>query len=322
MATPINDKPLAHTPQSMQILAGPPGAPPGLMVSSVCIFAHNEERLLPRCLGALSRAAGGGDYVVHVLENGSTDETARVVRALAAADQRIKVHEIALADKSNAWNEYVHRVSGEADVHVFIDGDVQPAAGAFAALSAAFAASPDLYAAAALPAAGRSRKSWATRLFMNNYLSGNLYALSGRAVDLIRARNIRLPVGAVGEDGLISYLMLTDLAGGPDDSHRERIAVADGAFFEFDSLQLSARDLKLYQRRLRRYSRRYFQTEILYTLLKEGGVAAMPETIEEIYSRAALAGLRPRLDLVNFLIDRDTLKRLRAEAAQRAAPVL
>lgn len=292
------------------------------MVWSVCIFAHNEARLLPRCLDALVGAAGGGDYVVHVLENGSTDETARVARALAAADRRIAVHELAYGDKSNAWNEYVHRVSGQADMHVFIDGDVQPSAGAFAALAAAFEASPDLYAAAALPATGRSRKSWASRLFMNNYLSGNLYALRGSAVDLIRARNIRLPIGAVGEDGIITYLMLTDLAGGRDDSHRERIAVADGAYFEFDSLRLNARDLRLYQGRLRRYSRRYFQREILYTQLKEGGVAAMPETIDEIYSRESLADLRPRLDPVNFLIDRAMLKRLRAEAAQRAAPVL
>ena len=292
------------------------------MVWSVCIFAHNEARLLPRCLDALNRAAAGGDYVVHVLENGSTDETARVARALAAADGRIAVHELAYGDKSNAWNEYVHRVCGQADMHVFIDGDVQPAAGALAALAAAFEALPDLYAAAALPATGRSRKSWASRLFMNNYLSGNLYALRGSVVDLIRARSIRLPVGAVGEDGIITYLMLTDLAGGPDDSHRERIAVADGAYFEFDSLQPNARDLRLYRRRLRRYSRRHFQREILYTLLKEGGVAAMPETIDEIYSRAALADLRPRLDPVNFFFDRAMLKRLRAEAAQRASPVL
>lgn len=287
------------------------------MVWSVCIFAHNEERLLPHCLGALESAAAGGGYVVHILENGSTDDTARAAKSFAAADRRISVHHLALADKSNAWNEYVHRIAPAAEAHVFIDGDVEPASGAFAALADALRATPSLYAAAALPAAGRSRRRWATRLYMNNYLSGNLYALSGEAIDLIRARRVRLPVGAVGEDGIISYLMLTDLKGGKDDNHSERIAVAEGAYFVFNSLQLNIRDLNIYRRRLRRYSRRHFQAELLYDLLKEGGVAAMPEDINEIYTPASLAPLRPRLHPVNYFVDRTMLKQLRAEASAR-----
>lgn len=287
------------------------------MAWSVCIFAHNEQRLLPYCLAALEAAAAGGDYVVHVMENGSSDDTASIARAIAAADHRIALHQLALADKSSAWNDYVHRIAAPADAHVFIDGDVQPAPGAFQAFSAAFDAAPNLYAAAALPASGRSRRRWATQLYMNNYLSGNLYALRGEAVNLIRARDIRLPIGAVGEDGIISYLMLTNLAGGADDSHRERIAVADGAYFNFQSLRPNLRDLRLYQRRLRRYSRRYFQAEILYDRLKAGGVAAMPERIDEIYTLKALAGLRPRFDPVNYFVDRAMLRQLRRAARKR-----
>lgn len=288
------------------------------MVWSVCIFAHNEERLLPQCLKALDAAAAGGEYVVHIMENGSSDQTASVARTFAAADPRINAHHLSLGDKSNAWNEYVHRVAGDAEMHVFIDGDVRPSANSFKALNEAFQASPQSYAAAALPATGRSRKSWAARLFLNSYLSGNLYAVRGTAARLIRERNIRLPIGSVGEDGILSYLMLTDLKGGRDDSHKERIAVATDAFFEFDSLQINARDLQIYRRRLRRYSRRYFQTQILYAMLKEGGVGAMPEKIESIYTPQSLAGLRPRLDPVNYFVDREMLKRLRAEAASRA----
>lgn len=289
------------------------------MAWSVCIFAHNEERLLPHCLGAFSQAAEGGDYVAHIIENGSSDATAPVARTLAAADPRIKAHELALADKSNAWNHYVHNIAGDADMHVFLDGDVRPAAGAFSALARAFKDRPECYAAAALPASGRSRRRWATRLYTRNYLSGNLYALRGETIDLIRSRNIRLPVGAVGEDGIITYLMLTDLAGGRDDSHSERIAVADGAFFEFDSLQLNPRDLRIYHRRMRRYSRRYIQAEILYDMLKAGGVVAMPENIDEIYTTESLSGIKSRLNPLHFLTDREMLARLRREAAEREA---
>lgn len=271
---------------------------------------------MPRCLAALDGAAAGGDYVVHVLENGSRDETARVARAIAAADPRIRVHELALADKSNAWNEYAHRIAGEADMHVFIDGDIQPSRAAFKSLAFAFEGSPRAYAAAALPTAGRSRKAWAARLFREHYLSGNLYAISGKALSIFRERNIRLPVGSVGEDGLLSYVFVTDFKGGTDDTHRDRIAVAAGAFFEFDPLGANLRDLAIYRRRLKRYSKRYFQNEILYALLKEKGLAALPDRISEIYTAENVARLAPRFELPNYFVDRETLRGLRSLAAR------
>ena len=80
-------------------------------------------------------------------------------------------------------------------------------------------------------------------------------------------------------------------------------------------------DLKIYQRRLRRYSERHFQKIILYRLLKEKGVAAMPETILDIYTKEALAPLRPRLDPVNWWFDAATLKRLRAQKALPASAI-
>lgn len=288
------------------------------MLWSVCILAHNEERLLPRCVGALESAGAGGDYVAHIMENGSKDATARVARVLAAADRRLIVHEVALADKANAWNEYVHRFAPlDADMHVFIDGDVRPSAGAFASFAHAFSGNPRAYAAAALPMTGRSRRSWATRLFREHYLSGNLYAIRGSTLKLFRERKIFLPVGAYGEDGLLSYIFVTDFKGGPDDSHRDRITVAAGAFFEFDSLEPNARDAEIFRRRMRRYSQRYFQNMILYDILKAKGLGALPSHVAEIFTLKNLAGERPRLNLRNFLMDRATLKRLRAEAARR-----
>jgi len=283
---------------------------------SVCIFAHNEERLLPRCLAALPAAAAGGDYVVHVMENGSGDGTARVARALAAAEPRIRVHELAVGDKANAWNEYVHRLAPAADMHIFLDGDVRPCAGAFPALAGALAdAAHEAYAATALPATGRTRRAWATRLIHESWLSGNLYALSASALSAFRGRELRLPFGAYGEDGLISYVLVTDFQGGGDDSHRRRIAIADEAHFEFDSLALNARDLRIYQRRLARYSQRYFQNQILYPRLKRGGVAAMPPHVRDLFTLENLSGFRPRLDPEFYFPDAATLSRLRREAS-------
>ncbi len=284
------------------------------MAWSVCIFAHNEARRLPGCLKALDAAAAGRAIPVHVMENGSNDATAALAHAAAKANPRIHVHELAVADKANAWNLYLHECAGEASMHVFLDGDVRPAAGAFPALAAAFEANPRALGAAALPAAGRSRREWSRRLFANHYLSGNLYALSGQCVESLRRENFRLPVGAVGEDGLLSYALLTDLKGGDDDAHRDRIAVAVGALFEFDSLGLSLRDLQLYFRRLERYSRRHVQNQILYPILKRDGLAALPEEITTIFTRNALPGVRPRTGPLDRWFDRRTLRAMRRNA--------
>lgn len=285
---------------------------------SVCIFARNEERLLPQCAESLDRAGLGPEDKVFLLVNGSTDETLCVARALAAADPRFIACELPVGDKANAWNDYVHRLAPpEAAAHVFLDGDVAAGPGALKALESALAKSPDAYAAAALPAAGRSRRRWARRLLLDRHLSGNLYALSAAAVGAFRANRLRLPFGAKGEDGLIAYLLLTDLQGGEDDSHNYRIAVAEDAVFEFDPLQANIRDLKIYMRRLKRYSERHFQKEVLYDILKENGARAMPDAVSDIYTRETCKGLRPRFGPVDFWFDIATLHRLRTQAIAR-----
>ena len=278
---------------------------------SICIFAHNEAERLPQCLAALDGAAAGGDYTAHVMENGSTDRTAEAARAFSCLDSRVQVHELPVGDKANAWNEYVHRIAGDADMHIFIDGDVRPTKGSFRAFETAFGRSPHAYGAAALPATGRSRKHWTHRLFDEHYLSGNLYALSGEAVSKIRKQKFRFPFGAVGEDGLLTYLLLTDLKGYDDDSHTDRIAIASGAFFEFDSLGLSPGDVNIYLNRLKRYSRRYIQNHIMYPVLKREGISVLPEHIDTIFTPSALNSVTPRNDPVNFAVDRLMLRALK-----------
>jgi hypothetical protein len=126
-----------------------------------------------------------------------------------------------------------------------------------------------------------------------------------------------LPVGAFGEDGIITYILLTDFKGGPDDSHRTRIAVASGAHFEFDSLEANPRDAAIFRRRMNRYSQRWFQNQILYPKLKREGLGALPDSVAEIFTLENLAPMRPRFDPQHFFVDRATLRRLRAEACAR-----
>jgi glycosyltransferase involved in cell wall biosynthesis len=48
---------------------------------SIVVAAHNEERLLPRCLDAIARQRAALSTEVIVVDNGSTDRTAEIARA-------------------------------------------------------------------------------------------------------------------------------------------------------------------------------------------------------------------------------------------------
>lgn len=282
------------------------------MSLSICIFAYNEATLLPRCIAALDAAAAGSAYRAHIVVNGSKDDTGSIAQTFSSADERIQAHLLPVADKANAWNDYVYRIAGDEDTHIFLDGDIQPSAGAFKALAESLQQSPCAYGAAALPAAGRSQQQWAKTLLVNHYFSGNLYAFSGNALMEFRKRKIRLPFGAKGEDGLLTYLLLTDLKGGPDDSHKHRVAIAEDATFEFDSLRPRRSDVMLYHRRLIRYSERHAQKQILYALLKKHGISALPDVIYDIYTEENLKTVKPRTDPINFIYDLITIKKLKS----------
>ncbi|MBL4620262.1 MAG: glycosyltransferase family 2 protein [Marinicaulis sp.] len=286
------------------------------MTLSICIFAYNEQHLLPYSIGALDAAAAGAPYHAHILINGCTDDTLLVAKSLASADPRITLHELPISDKANAWNEYVFRIAPDAHAHIFLDGDIIPSVNSIAALDQSLQDNPCAYGAAALPVTGRSQRKWAERLYVNQYLSGNLYALSADALSTFRQHNLRLPFGAKGEDGLITYIFLTNFLGGEDDSHHDRIVVSDGATFEFESLRLNWRDVKIYHRRLQRYSERHFQKSILYSLLKKHGLKAMPDNIGELYTLERITQLRPRPHPLDFIYDWSMLRKLRSKALE------
>lgn len=271
-------------------------------------------------MGALDRSGLRQRDNVHIMVNGSTDQTLHIARVLAAADRRIHLHELTLADKASAWNDYVHRIAPTIDratyCHIFLDADMEPSEGAFHGLTRALKAKPDAYGAAALPATGRSQRAWARRLLEHHYLSSNLYALTDKVLIEFRRRRLRLPFGAKAEDGILSYLLLTDLKGELDDTHRHRIVAAADATFEFRSLRLSIADVARYHRQLMCNSERYFQTQILFRRLKQYGVRALPDSIFEIYEPEALGALRARHHPLYFWYDTKVLRRLREVTAR------
>ena len=255
---------------------------------SVAVFAHNEAKRIAATLESIAVAADGAALDVVVLANGCRDRTAAIVHELAQASPRLRVVEIPLGDKANAWNHYVHTLGVTADMHVFVDGDVQVEPGALPALAAALAGRPTANAAGALPTTGRDREAWSARMQANGTLAGGLYALRGEFVERIRQRGIRLPQGLIGEDWLVSVLAKSELQPlAMEPASNQRVVFAPQAGFAFRSLSpWRPADYRVYLRRLWRYALRGVQFEMVLGWLWHYPPETLPPEIEQLYLRA------------------------------------
>ena len=130
-----------------------------LAVFSVVIPAHNEAKVIERCLGALLDGAAAGEPEIIVVCNGCTDDTAERARRF---DARIKVIELARGSKPLALN------TGNRAAHAlprfFVDADIVVSYASLAAAAEALR-SGDPRAAAPAAKINASHASLAVKLY-------------------------------------------------------------------------------------------------------------------------------------------------------------
>ncbi|MGB3407808.1 MAG: glycosyltransferase family 2 protein [Jannaschia sp.] len=256
---------------------------------SIAVLAHNEEADIGRCLTSILGQDGfGPDDRVTVLENGSTDRTAEIVEGIAAGDPRVRLVRIALGDKANAWDVYVFRESRAipAETHVFMDGDVTMRPGSLLSMQETLAAHPDALAVSSLPFGGRTASSWRDRILTHHGLPGNLYALRDATVDRLRDGAWCLPVGYIGDDTFLMWLLKRRLSpsGTPD---KAAIVPAKDAGFDYESISArSVKGLRQLYRRQRTYGMRDIQTKILIDHLLADPAHRPPQAIATLYPDA------------------------------------
>jgi glycosyltransferase involved in cell wall biosynthesis len=112
---------------------------------SVCITTYNHVRFIRQCLESVLDQAFGGSIEVLVGDDGSTDGTRDVVRALAASDARIVpvFHDVQLGPSANLSN-LVARGGGDYIAH--LDGDDYWLPGKLSAQLQCLAGRPDTVA--------------------------------------------------------------------------------------------------------------------------------------------------------------------------------
>jgi Glycosyltransferase like family 2 len=270
----------------------------------IAVLAHNEEALIADCLRSLPRGVP-----VHVIVNGSCDQTAARARAFPG----VVVHEYALGGKSRSWNRFVFDdLTGFAGTVVFVDGDSTVAPGSIAALHDALVKHPGANAATALPLNGRNAARYRASTVRDRGVFGDMYALRGDFLARMQAAGLRLPDDLIGDDGLIGALAKTDL--GPEQSYDPaRIIPVEGAgFFMGNPVSLTnPTTWRMQYRRMINYSVRHFQNQIVRAIMQTTGPAGLPRELALLYP-AWLPRFTPRRSLRWWWFDRQALARMRA----------
>jgi hypothetical protein len=121
----------AHTAYNLRVLRTPSTTPPPVAERvSVLVPARDEAGRITPCITALLASVGVPDLEVLVLDDGSTDGTAEVVRAAAAGDPRLRVLDGGRGPLPRGWLGKpwaCARLAEEASgsVLVFLDADVE-----------------------------------------------------------------------------------------------------------------------------------------------------------------------------------------------------
>ena len=275
-------------------MSTPYPSPAAAATWSCAVFAYNEAASIGACLDSLLPALAELPRCrgIHVLANGCTDRTEAVVAAYAEHHGPIRLLSLPVADKAAAWNHYVHALAPDADMHLFMDGDVQAAPGAPAALARRLLVEPTARAVAALPGCGRSRVAWCAHMGQLGRLAGNLYALRGSFVAGLREAGLSLPRGLIGEDLFLSALVKGKPVPAGLVQPDPALALEPGALFLFRSLSpRRPGDWLTYARRLVRYRIRDHQLLLLLRHLQARGLPGMPADVAQLYAetKATLA---------------------------------
>lgn len=274
----------------------------------IAVFAHNEEKSIAETLKSIFASfQSNSGLQIYVLANGCTDRTVEIVRGMMGGHPEIKLITIAMADKCNAWNEYVYQHADDSFCHFFCDGDVTFSLNAFQIMKKELMESSESHAAAGVPLSGRGRKKYVDIIEkFNGAIYGNLYAVKHSFLEKVREKRFKLPIGYLVDDNLIGNIIVTDID--KNVGRKKRIVWDYEAGYRFKSLNpFSIRDIKIYWNRLVRYR----LGELQHTKLKSLQYDEYPATMDDI-NRQILEDLqKTKIHPFNFIM-KEVMRRLTA----------
>jgi glycosyltransferase involved in cell wall biosynthesis len=232
------------------------------------MFAYNEEKNILKSLNSVFENVDAALNLLYVIANGCTDNTVKILNEQRQYHPKLRVVDITLGDKCNAWNHYIHSIAPGTEVyaHFFVDSDVQFTPSAFPQLVKKLNNTPSAVAIAGLPYSGRNKEFYQSLVIDGVCLFGNLYAMEDDFLNVIREKNFKLPIGLGWIDSAITKAINCNITN-QYDSIPDRITYEDGSGYTFDSLNfLKLSDIKLYINRLARYDVGKLQEQYLNEL--------------------------------------------------------
>lgn len=188
--------------------------------------------------------AAGPDSCIDILVNGNRT----LATGLAAALEKSRPHPesgiavnvwyLELGDKAQTLNAIFHTLRRDADLFYFLDGYAQPNPDALAVLEHALNGNSDALAATGVPSLGRSARQQGLAMQTSGGLHGNLFVLSKTAMDEIRQRQFRLPMGLYRVDSLLGAVLNFNFDPARHPWTPARIVVAPEATWSFTPLSI------------------------------------------------------------------------------------
>jgi len=233
---------------------------------SIVMFAYNEEKQIERSVNSVFDNIDNSLEQLIVIANGCTDKTVSKLEVLKETHKQLKVVELSIGDKCNAWNEYIHNIASNCDVHFFIDADVQFNKNVFPKLFNKLVSTESAHAIAGLPFSGRNKNYYRSLVTERSCLFGNCYGLKQEFIELVKRSDFRLPKGLCWIDSAITKAVNGDIKY-QDTNIPGRVTYDLECGYQFTSLNpFKKDDRSLYFSRIARYTTGKLQEEYLNKL--------------------------------------------------------
>ncbi|RDV29196.1 glycosyltransferase [Alteromonas aestuariivivens] len=223
---------------------------------NITMFAYNEEKNIARSVSSVFANVDASLGYLTVIANGCSDNTVTVLNELKQKQglEKLRIVDLELGDKCNAWNHYTHNLADDADVHFFVDADVCFSQNSFTQLAQTLLQTPDeTVAVAGMPLSGRNLDFYRELIVERSCFFGNLYGLKRQFLERVREDSFRLPIGLNWIDSFLTKAVNTDLKFF-NYNLPNRVTYKNNVGYEFDSLSVfKLSDINLYINRIARY---------------------------------------------------------------------
>lgn len=177
----------------------------------IAIFASREttETLFKTILSTLEAAPQHAQIDVLVNGNEPLAETIRQTfhEDRIDCDANLRIWSIKTGDKANAWNQHIHHISRGCSASFYMDGYVRPESNAIKSLLERMDSSSDALGGTGIPSTGRGARSLKNQLLTEGGFHGNLCCIRANALDAMRSRDIRIPLGIYRTDSTMGAFL-------------------------------------------------------------------------------------------------------------------